>query len=223
MLLCIVLAVSVYFWDQDRVRKRANHPDGIWTITMDGKAASYTFRGPLDTFLIHRTEVTSLRKLTADVRSLTMQWHYETGEPWRRWERDNPEKNENDDQIKLSAEVDTVPADKDLAAQAEDIHLDHVINSTNPAQNAKLVGQVWNDTALKYERRYDTHYLIVEREPYDGRVIACDTGPWYCSLHGARVNDTLELGKIMVWKQDVENWKQYQDKARALVEKAIVE
>jgi len=223
MLLCVAMAVGLYFWDQNRVRKHANNPNNVWTVTMDNEVTPYTFRGPLDMFLIHYSEVTSLRHLTAEVSSLTMEWHYETGQPWRRWERENPKKTKIEDRVKLSASADIVAADSDRAAHAESIHLDHVINNPNPAVNAKPMGKVWNNTALKFERRSGTYYLIEEREPYDGRVIICSTGAWYCSLEGARVNDTLELDHVLVWKEDVMNWKQYQNKAQSLIQQVIVE
>jgi len=223
LLLCLVVALIVYFWDQNRVKERANDPDGVWTITMDNKETSYTFRGPLDMFLIHYSVVTSHRKLTADVNSLTMQWHYETGQPWRRWERENPKKNKNISRVKLAAKVDTILEGNDPVAIAESVYLDNAINNPNPAVRAKPMGKVWNGTALKFERSYDTHYLIEEREPFDGRVITCSASAWYCSLHGARVNKTLALEQIMIWKEDVANWKQYQDKARSLVQQVIVD
>ena len=222
MALCVVIAASLYFWDRQRVRENAHNPDGIWTITMNDEATSYTFRGPLDMFLIHRSLVTSHRHLTAHANSMTMAWHYETGQPWRRWARENSTKPRSKKTIQLSADIDILPADFDSAAHAEFVHLDHVISNTNPSVNAKPMGKVWNNTALKFDRSYDTHYLIEEREPYDGRVISCSKSAWYCSLHGARVNDTLELDHVLVWKEDLTNWKQYQDKARSLVKQTMV-
>jgi len=223
MLVCVLMAAGLYFWDHKRVREHANNPDSIWTVTMDDEATSYTFRGPLDMFLIHQSLVTSRRKLTAHTQSLTMEWHYETGQPWRRWERENPEKDQIDNRVKLSASVDIVSADSDSAAIAKSVYWDGEFKNPNSAVNANHVSKVWNNTALKFERSYDTHYLIEEREPYDGSVIRCSTGAWYCSLEGARVNDTLELNHVLVWKEDVVNWKQYQNKARSLIQQAIVE
>lgn len=222
MVLCVVIAASLYFWDRHRVHENVNNPDSVWTVTMEDETTSYTFHGPLDMFLIHKSEITSLRKLTASTSSLTMEWHYETGQPWRRWARENPEKQQSTDTVQLSASVDIESADTDPAATAKLIYWDNEIKHANPAVNANQLSKVWNNTALKFERRYDTHYLIEEREPYDGRVITCTASPWYCRLEGARVNDTLALNHVLVWKEDVMNWKQYQDKARALIEQAIV-
>jgi len=221
--LVLCTAASLYFWDLKRVDDNINNPDSVWTVTMDKGAASYTFRGPLEMFWIHRSEVTSRRHLTAYVDSLTMEWHYETGQPWRRWERENPAKPLSKQTARLSAKVDIVAADTDPTAIAKSIYWDSEINNPHPAVSNGIMSKVWNDTAIKFERSYDTHYLIEEREPYDGRVITCSTGPWYCRLEGARVNDTLKLNHIMVLKEDVMNWKQYQDKARSLVLQAIVD
>jgi len=223
MVLCIVIAACLYFWDRYRVHKNLNNPDTLWTITLEGKTTSSTFRGPLDVFLIHRSQVTSRRHLTASMSSLTMEWHYETGQPWRQWARENPKQQQAANTVQLSASVDIVSADTDSAAIAKSIYWDNEIKHANPAVNANHISKVWNNTALKFERRYDTHYLIEEREPYDGRVIKCTASPWYCRLEGARVNETLALNHVLVRKEDVMNWKQYQDKARALIQQAIVE
>lgn len=223
LMLCVMLAFGLYFWDRDRVNKRAHSAYGIWTITMDDESTPYTFRGPLGMFLIHRSKVTSLRKLTASSTSLTMQWHYESGEPWVVWAVENRVNRwENDGETLLSASVDIVSPGKDTAAHAESIHLDHLINNPNPAVNADFVGKVWNDTALKFELGSSNYFRIEERMPYDARVINC-TGTAYCRLEGARVNETLALDSVSVLREDVSNWRLYQDKARSLAIQAIVE
>ena len=226
MTLCAVIAIGLYFWDRDRVWKRSNAPLGIWTVSMQDEVTPYTFRGPLAMFRIHFSQVASRRKLLANftsAHSLTMEWHFESGQPWVLWALDNRKNRSLDNEIKLYATVNIVSADTDTAAIAKSVYLDRRINTPNPAQAAKPMRKVWNNTASEFEGPGTIYYLIEDREQYDGQVITCDNGATYCSLRGARVTDTLELSSVLVLKEDVANWKQYQDKARSLIKQTIVD
>lgn len=198
--------------------------DTPWTVEVTGKETTYTLRAPFGTFLIDRSSDTDDKKRrTSGLKFVAMDWHYKTGEPWWLWLNDNGKPLNDMSEVRLSTSVATISADVDVAQSARTVHYDKWLKSTRPELRPVLQGPVWNGTATEHKSFNTTYYLIEQREPFDGSVIVCLDTSAYCDLHGAKVTDTLRLRSLMILKDDVANWKQYQQKAQKLVEQAIVD
>lgn len=196
----------------------------LWTVEVTGKDLTYTLRAPFGTFLIDRSSDTDdAARRTSGLKFVAMDWHYETGEPWWAWLNNNGKELTDMSEVRLSASVSTISADIDVAQSARTVHYEKPLKSTRPELRPVLAGPVWNGTATEHKSFNTTYYLIETREPFDGSVIVCLDTAAYCDLHGAKVTDTLRLRSLMIPKDDVANWKQYQRKVQKFVEQAIVD
>lgn len=195
----------------------------IWTVELVGKATTYELQSELGTFQIHRSNDIDYRERRVNgMKSLIMNWGYPSGEPFSLWLLRRPTGSDFREKNHLRVDLMVVAAELDTAQIAKEVYFDSRVESTRPELVPKEQGNVWDGIATKFRNFNTTFYLIEQREAMDGRVIVCDDSAEYCNLYGARVNETLWFNSIMIHKDEVANWKQYQHKARQLINKAIV-
>lgn len=198
--------------------------DELVTVELKGPVTTYTLRAPFGAFYIRRdNDIDYANYRVSGLTSTGMYWHFESGEPWWLWLRNQDIPLDEIDDVELSANISPIFADFDVAKSAKEVYFDVHLNNTNSSTVPKLQRKIWNNSVSEYKDFDTTYYVIDEREPFDGSVIVCMDSAVYCSLRGARVRDTLRLDDIFVYKDDVANWKEYQHKAQMWVEQAIVD
>ena len=87
----------------------------------------------------------------------------------------------------------------------------------------KLQGKVWNESADMYRSHSETYYVINDRKPFDASVIVCRDSAFRGEVLGAKATETLSLEHVSIAKDDLVNWRQYQEKLQRLVRQSIVE
>ena len=195
----------------------------IWTAEIIGKETTYVLRAPLGAFkILLESDINRRNRRSSAYSSIGMEWHYDTEEPLQTWLVRNG-KTYGDDYKGLTTQVSVVNAGTDTAEIGKQIYFSDRLNNSNPNYVPKLQGKVWNKSADMYRSHSQTYYVINDRKPFDASVIVCRDSAFRCSLHGAKATETLSLEYVSIAKDDLVNWRQYQEKLQRLVRQSIVE
>jgi len=206
-----------------------------FTVELDSKYARHTLKAPFGTFFISANADVDEDNNYVKLFAVEMKWHYQNETPWYLWQqqlapgitRGSKEFNALvPDDVFLSVTLDTSDPGTDLAENAKYVYLDSFLKSSRGELRPIDEGDVWQGEARQYAVRFKNGitkltYLINKRDDNDGRVIQCTHAAVYCTLRGARYDDYLRFDAISVPVNDVQNWRDYQQKARRLIKQAI--
>ena len=213
--------------------KREFKWDEAWTVRFDSKEASVLLRITNGHIMILGREDIDLKNRIINRGSVTLEWHYPSGEPWYAWMGSQlPDKSMSPlseaaepylkDAVSVSANVSELGPTRDIAAIDKKVYFLHDLKNTGPSR-PQDVGLVWKGEARKYKSPYKEYYVILKREPNDASVIRCDGETvFYCSLRGARLNDYVVVDNISIPRADLANWRRYQTLVKSAVSKMII-
>ena len=140
--------------------KREFKWDEVWTVRFDSKEALVLLRITSGHIMILGHENIDLKNRIINRGSVTLEWHYPSGEPWYAWMSSKlPDKSMSPmseaaepylkDAISVSANFSELGPTRDIAAIDKKVYFLHHLKNTGPSR-PKNLGLVWKGTARKY-------------------------------------------------------------------------
>ncbi len=212
-----------------------NKPDDnwsrVWTIVMDRPGFVVTLRVTAGHMVVWSNKGIDWKNDMMHRNSVELEWHYPSGEPWYEWiDKQLPDKNMNryskqalpywEKAKPVTAEVYTLGRDKDKAAISKKVYFE--MDFRRHPHKFKDQGLLWKGAVHKYTWEDRTYYLIEKRTVDDASLITCSESAFYCRIRGARLNDYLVVDDILVPKNDLANWRKYQELVKSKVKKMFV-
>ena len=157
----------------------------VWTVRMDSKEALVLLRITSGHMVNLAPEDIDWKNRIINRGSVTLEWHYPSGEPWYAWIGSKlPDKSTSpmseaarpywENEISVWAGVTGLGPNMDNAAIDKKVYFLDDLRSTNPALRPTDLGLVWKGTVRKYKALETEYYVILNRELNDASLIRCD-------------------------------------------------
>ncbi|GAA3969935.1 hypothetical protein [Allohahella marinimesophila] len=203
-----------------------NTYDTPWTVYLKSEKVTYTLRVPFGALYLYNFEDIDEDNRSVVRTSTEMEWDSDSEKPYALWRKEqldaNPDLDTDLVAKKFWFHIGFTDPSTDSGKLALGVYFEGSSSKSYPADAPYSTGLIWNNTAERYEQHAYEYILIKTRDSNDASMIECSKSAIYCNLRGARLTPHLKFQTISIPKDDLQNWRSYQEKAIRLFNSTLV-
>ncbi|WP_416397517.1 hypothetical protein [Allohahella sp. A8] len=203
-----------------------NTYDTPWTVYLKSEEVSYTLRVPFGALYLYNFEDIDEDNRSVVRTSTEMEWDSDSEKPYALWRKEQldatPGLNTDHVSNKFWFHIGFIDPSMDAGKLALRVYFEGASSKGRPSNAPYSTGLIWNNTAERYEQPGYEYILIKTRDRNDASMIECSKSAVYCNLRGARLSPHLNFDTISIPKDDLQNWRSYQEKAIRLFNSTLV-